>query len=223
MTRLTTWLDGRRRPSVDRRTVGWTAFLLNLQLLAVVSYFLFTDASITEPRYVVYGLVWLNVAGLVLWRVDPPSASFRDRRRAAALAAAYFGLLAIAGGMINPGSPEYEVGYRIAMLPPGWGPAFAFASPAIRIIVMPAYLVGYLALSYLVYDTVLATSRSAVAGVLGLFSCVSCTWPIVAGVASTILGGGTILTASALDGSYDLSTLVFLVTVALLYWRPGFR
>lgn len=223
MTQLSASFDRLRRASVDRTTVGWVAFLLNLQLLAVVSYFLFTDASITEPRYVVYGLVWLNVAGLVLWHVDPPSASFRERRRAVAVAAAYFGLLAIAGGMINPGSPEYELGYRIAMLPPGWGPAFAFASPTVRIIVMPAYLFGYVALSYLVYDTVLATSRSAVAGVLGLFSCVSCTWPIVAGVASTILGGGTILTASALDGSYDLSTLVFLLTVVLLYWRPGFR
>lgn len=221
MTELSTPFDELRSEGIDRKTVGWVVLLGNIQLLAVVSYFVFLDVAIAEPRYVLYGLIWVNVGGLVIWQIDPPTASFPVRRRAIAIAAAYFGLLAVAGGMINSGSPEFGVGYRLALLPPGWGPALVFASPVIRIVVMPAYIVGYVALSYLVYDTILATSRSAIAGALGLFSCVSCTWPIIAGVTSTILGGGTLLAATALEGSYDLSTLVFLGTVALLYWRPG--
>lgn len=223
MTQLTDRFDQLRRASVDRTTVGWVALLLNLQLLAVVSYFLFTSASMTEPRYVVYGLVWLNVAGLVLWRVDPPSASFRERRRALAVATLYFGALALAGSLINAGSPEFDVAYRIALLPPGWGPAFVFASPWVQMVVKPAYLLGYISLSYLVYNTILIASRSAAMSVVGLLSCVSCTWPVVAGLATTVLGGGTFLTALVVNNSYDLSTAVFLVTVALLYWRPGFR
>lgn len=223
MTELPARFDGLRRTSVDRKTVGWVGLLLNLQLLAVVSYFLFTDASMGEPRYVIYGLLWLNVAGLVFRRVDPPSASFAERRRALAIATVYFGLLAIAGTLVNAGSPEFAVNYRIALLPPGWGPAFVFASPYVQLVIEPAYLFGYIALSYLVYNTVLETSRSAAASVLGLFSCVSCTWPIFAGLLTTVFGGGTFLTALAINNSYDLSTVVFLVTVALLYWRPGFR
>ncbi|MFB6234840.1 MAG: hypothetical protein ABEH81_00315 [Halopenitus sp.] len=223
MTQLTTRFDQLRRVSVDRTTVGWVAFLLNLQLLAVVSYFLFTEAGMGEPRYVVYGLLWLNVAVLVLWRVDPPSASFRERRRAVAIATVYFGVVAMAGSLINAGSPEFEIAYRIALLPPGWGPAFVFASPWIQLVVKPAYLLGYVALSYLVYNAVLTASRSAAMSVVGIFSCVSCTWPVVAGLATTVLGGGTFLTALAVNNSYDLSTVVFLITVALLYWRPGFR
>jgi len=216
-------LGALRGLSVDRWHAGWVLVIVNLQLLFVVSYFLFTAATLTEPRYVAYGLIWVNVSALVFRYVDPPAASFTDRRRALAVATAYFWLLAVAGSLINAGSPEFAVDYRIALLPPGWGPAFVFASPYVQLVVRPAYLLGYLALSYLVYDTVLAASRSAVAGVVGLFSCVSCTWPIVAGVLTTLFGGGTFLATSALNNSYDLSTVVFLLTVAFLYWRPGFR
>ena len=87
---------------------------------------------------------------------------------------------------------------------------------------MPAYVVGYLALSYLLYVTVLDAAGSAVGGLLGLVSCVSCAWPVFATVASTVFGGAGLLAASAAEVPYDISTAVFLLTVALLYWRPGF-
>jgi hypothetical protein len=85
---------------------------------------------------------------------------------------------------------------------------------------MPARVVGYLALSYLVYATVIDAAGAAVSGILGLLSCVSCSWPILASLATAILGSGSALAASATALSYDLSTVVFLATVALLYWRP---
>jgi len=209
--------------SLTARQALAVGLLLNLQGMAVVLYLGLTDAVVTEPRYVLYGLVWVNVGALAIRRASPPDAPFRARRRAVAVAAGYFALLAAVGGVVSPGSPEWEVGYRLAMLPPGWGPAFVFASPQLHVVAMPAYVVGYAALAYLVYVTVLDAAGSAVAGVLGLFSCVSCTWPVLAAVASSLVGGGTLLASSAMDLSYDLSTAVFLVTVALLYWRPGVR
>ncbi|MFC7080732.1 DUF7546 family protein [Halorussus caseinilyticus] len=87
---------------------------------------------------------------------------------------------------------------------------------------MPYKLVGYVALAYLVYDTVLDTAGSAVSGVLGLVSCVSCTWPVIATLAAGVTGSGTAVAAAASEWSYTLGTVAFLLTVGLLRWRPSF-
>jgi hypothetical protein len=213
-----------RSYSLDARTLLWVVLVLNVQLVAVVLYYAFGGATLTQPRYVLYGLAWINVGAVVLWRVRPPDGyDFPTRRRAVLVAASYFALLAFFGGLVGPGVPDGVAGTRIAWLPPGWGPALVYAGSNLTVVLVPAYVVGYAALAYLVYVTVLEASGSVVAGALGLFSCVSCTLPIVAAVASAVLGGSGILAATALDASYDVATAVFLLTVALLYWRPGFR
>jgi hypothetical protein len=205
------------------RRLTWAALLLNVQLVAVVLYYSFTSLRLVEPRYVVYGLLWVNVGALVVHSSRPPSGvPFRTRRRALALATAYFGLLAVFGGLIGTGLGEGAQGARIAWLTPGWGPAVTYAGSHVSFVLMPAYVVGYAALAYLVYVALLEASASVVGGLLGLLSCVSCTWPILATVGASLLGGTGFLTASAMQLSYDLSTAVFLATVALLYWRPGF-
>jgi hypothetical protein len=51
-----------------------------------------------------------------------------------------------------------------------------------------------------------------------LVSCVSCTLPVLAALVSGVAGGS--VTAVATGFSYDLSTLVFVASVGLLYWRP---
>ena len=209
-----------RLPSSDR--LLRYALVLNLQFVAVALYYSFSSLRLTEPRYVLFGLLWIDVGLLaVLGRETPSGVPFRTRRRALAAATAYFGLLAVAGGLIGAGI-EGAGGLRVAWLTPGWGPALVYAGSYVSVVLMPAYVVGYAALAYLVYVALLETTRSAVGGVLGLFSCVSCTWPIVAAVGSTLVGGGGFLSASAMQLSYDLSTAAFLATVALLYWRPGF-
>jgi hypothetical protein len=48
---------------------------------------------------------------------------------------------------------------------------------------------------------------------------VSCTLPLLAAVVSS-LAGGAVAFGSASALSYDLSTAVFLLAVALLAWRP---
>jgi len=198
------------------------ALVLNAQLVAVALYYSFTDLRLVEPRYVGYALLWLNVSALVLRRARPPAGvGFRTRRRAVAVAAAYFGLLAVTGGLVGTGV-ESPGGFRVAWLTAGWGPAPIYAGSSLSVVLMPTYVVGYAALAYLVYITLLETTRSAVGGLLGLLSCVSCTWPVLATAGAALFGAGSFLSASAMELSLDLSTAVFLATVALLYWRPGF-
>jgi hypothetical protein len=107
-------------------------------------------------------------------------------------------------------------------LPPGYGPAVLYDGTVLRIVLEPYKVVGYLALAYLVYRTVLDTASVALSGVVGLFSCVSCMWPVLGMVATSIFGSGSVVAAFALDQPYGVSTLVFLSAVALLYYQPRF-
>ena len=212
----------RFRPS--REALLYGALLLNVEIAALVAYFSVGDVALVDPRYAVYGLVWVNVGLWVLWRTDVPDAPRATKRKAAAVAVVYFAVLAVAGGLVTQAMPSGgTAGWSVAWLPPGWGPALLYGGSLFNLILMPARVVGYVALTYLVYATVVDAAGAGVAGLLGLLSCVSCSWPVLAGVAASAFGGGSALAASTLSLSYDLSTLVFLVTVALLYWRPTLR
>lgn len=209
----------------DRQTLGIIAFLLNLQLVGIVLYYILSDIRVSDPRYLLYGLLWVNVGVYILYRASVPSGiSFRTRRIALAISSGYFGLLAVFGGLIGTGIPEnVPGGLRIAWLTPGWGPAVVYGGELITIVLMPAYFIGYLALTYLIYITVLEASGSSIAGLLGLLSCVSCSWPILAAIGAAFFGGSGVLATTALESSYELSTIIFLVTAVILYFRPGFR
>ncbi len=209
--------------SLSTRQIGVIALLLNLQGMGVVLYLGLSGSTVTQPRYFIYGLIWVNVGVYLVWKTSPPSADFPTRRRAVAVAAGYFALLAVFGGVIGTGAGVNATGARIAWLPLGWGPAIVYSGYYVNVTLMPAYVVGYITLSYLVFTTVIDASGSAVAGVIGLFSCVSCSWPIIGFILSSFLGGSGVLIGSALEMSYDLSTAIFLATALLLYWRPGFR
>ena len=209
------------RSRVDVRTLLYGAIVANSLVLLAVAYVLFAGITAMQPRYVVYGLLWVFVGIVVLWKADPAPTDDRTRRRAAAVAVGYFGALAVAGGLLT--LPEVGAAWdvRLVPLPPGWGPAPVVSTPYVVVGLVPARVVGYAALSYLVYATVIDAAGSAVSGLLGLLSCVSCTWPVVASLLTGVIGGGSAVASVALGLSYDLSTAVFLVTVALLYWRPS--
>ncbi len=116
----------------------------------------------------------------------------------------------------------HETGLRLAYrsLPPGFGPALLYSGSVVSLNLFPYQVVGYAALAYLVYATVLDAAGSAVSGLLGLFSCVSCTWPVIGTVVAGLFGSGSAVYAFALSRSFLLSTLVFVSAVALLRWRP---
>ena len=209
----------RLRPSRD--ALLWAGLLVNTELILTFAYLLLADVTVTQWRYFVYPFVWLNVSAWALVRTDPDARSTRDRSVAAAIAVGYFVLLAYVGGLLAPGG-QHALGWRVAWLPPGWGPALLYTGSAVELSLMPYKVVGYLTLAYLVYDTVLDAAGSAVSGLLGLVSCVSCTWPVVASLAAGVAGSGTAVAAAASEWSYALGTVAFVVTVALLRWRPSF-
>jgi hypothetical protein len=216
------------RPRPDRRTLLRVGVVANTLVAAALAYLIFTDVTLGAPRYAVYGLLWVGVGAAAAWttRVGPADAAVR--RRAALVGLVYFGALAVAGGVVVPAPPaQTPDGLRVAFLPPGWGPALIYSGSLVNLVLMPARVVGYLSLAYLVYATVVdalsvadGTLRGTVPGLLGLLSCVSCSWPILASIFTGVFGAGSAVAGTALTFSYDISTLVYVVTVLLLYWRP---
>lgn len=217
-------IDVERFPRPNLRLVAGVVAVFYVEVLALTGYWLFGGVTVTDPRYALYGLVWVNVSLWVFVRTDTPEVNGSTARRALALAVGYFAVLAYTGGVIAPGiSAARAAGFSVLWLPPGWGPALTYQGELVRFVLMPARVLGYLALAYLVYVTVVDAVGSAVSGVLGLLSCLSCTWPVLASVATVLFGGGSFLAAATKSYALGLSTLVFIVTVALLSWRPSVR
>lgn len=211
--------------TLRRDTLLWAALLVNTYLLLVLAYHVLSPNEITGPVPVVVPAVWMGVGLWAIARTDPPTASRRRRTVVMLVAVAYVGLLGFFGGLWGLGVADHPTSFRLAVtsLPPGWSPAVLANTPWIRLSLLPFTVVGYVALGYLLYAALLDAAGSAISGVLGLLSCVSCTWPIVAAVATSIVGGSGAVADAALSQSYPISTVVFVVTVALLYWRPGWR
>lgn len=204
----------------DRHTMVGAALVVNLELIALLLYFLFTDTQVTALRYLVYPWIWINVGIWAIVRTTPQPASTRQRWTALTIAVGYFALLAYTGGLVGIGG--MGTGLRVSWVVPGWGPVVTYGGELFRVILVPFKVVGYVALTYLVYATVIDAAGSAVAGIVGLFSCVSCSWPIAASLLAGVMGGTGAVAGGVYAMSYDLSTVVFVVSVGLLYWRPTF-
>lgn len=218
-----TWTD---RFSPSPETARWAALLVNLEIAILWLWLLTEQPQFDSPlgfRQVVYPFVWINVGLWAIWRTTPAETTTRRRYLAGGLAAGYFLLLAYAGGLVGPAT-GFPVAPGLAWgTPPGFSPALLYDGGLLKVTLLPYKVVGYLALAYLVYATVIDAAGSAITGVLGLFSCISCTWPLIAAVVTGTLGGGAAIANAVYAGGYDLSMAVFLVTVALLYWRPTLR
>jgi len=207
----------RRLLLAETRAIRWWSLVVAAEIALVTAYIAVTGVIVTEPRYVVYPFVWINVGLWAMVRTGLPSVDGRKRWLARALAAGYFLLLAWAGGILLLGIPAPLPGGAVSSIHwniPGWGPSVVYGTPRVRLAVVPFKFVGYVAMTYLVYARLLDATRAVLSGVLGLVSCVGCTFSIL-----LPLLGATTLFGSTLTGlSWDLSTVVFLLTVALLYW-----
>jgi hypothetical protein len=205
-----------------RETIIGGVLLVQAEFLLLFVYLIDTSATPSpgEFMFYVYPFIWINVALWALWRVDVPQTNQRRRLIAGLIAIGYLLVLGYLGGLYGLGLGSMATGFRVSMLPPGWGPALLYGGEYVRLALLPFKLVGYLTLSYLIYVTVIDTATNAAAGLLGLFSCISCTLPLIAAAVGGIIGGGGALIAVASAQSYPLSTAVFVVTVLLLVWRP---
>jgi len=193
------------------------AGLVVLEVVALAVHF--TVAGSTESvRYVVYPFVWINVGLFAVTRVGPVPTG---RRLAAAGVAAVYGLvLAILTGLVGVPLGEHvhahPTGLTASLSAPGWGPRVAYVLGEFHLYFVPFRVVGYVALSYLVYARLAALSLASGAGTVGLAACIGCTLPLLAGT----LGGAGAAALAAVGGySLDLSTLAFLLAVGGL-WQP---
>jgi len=207
----------RRRLLDESAAIRWWCLVIAGEIALVTAYLSVTGTIVTEPRYVVYPFVWINLGVWAMLRVDVPSVDSRHRAVATAVAAVYLLVLSWAGGLVLlgvsgplPGGAVSSIHWNV----PGWGPTLVYGTPRLRLTLIPFKFVGYVAMTYLVYVRLLDATRAVLSGVLGLVSCVGCTFSIL-----LPLLGATTLFGSTLTGlSWDLSTLVFCLTVALLYW-----
>jgi hypothetical protein len=207
---------------VHGETLAWLGLVLTTEFLLVVGYVLVFGVTVRDWTLFAVPFVWINVGGWAILRTVPTSASDRDRRLAKLLAAGYFLVLAYFGGLVAfEGAPITTFSVNVVGIPPGWSPAVIYSGDAVNVVLLPYKVIGYLALAYLVYATALDASNALAGGLVGIFSCVSCSFPVIAGVVTGIAGGGGALAAATTEWTYLLSTLVFVVTVALLYWRPS--
>lgn len=206
--------DGTRRRLLATAAVANTLVLLSL-LYAVL-------AGRSPTGLWAVPIVWFAVGTWGLLGVSPGPAGRRTKLLAGALAVGYFGVLAFVGGLVAPGGePAAGLTLQVTELPPGWNPALLYGGETVRFALVPFSLFGYLTLAYLVYGTALEARSAVAGGALGLFSCVSCTVPVVASLLGGVLGGGAALAAAASEGTYALGSVAFVLTVVLLRYRPG--
>lgn len=235
--RPATITDALARLRPTRTELLFGSIVLGAQALAVMVYLITQPTQILQWRFVVYGLLWINVGLLAIAKTDLPAATTRTRRIGLAVAGGYLLVLAIAGGLVFPtdGGPLAQLlgfetgghvtepsGLSVQLLPPGWGPALIYQGAILTVVLLPYQVVGYLALTYLVFVTVIDAVGSSISGLLGIFTCVSCVWPLFGGVLTTLFGGGSMVAVAAANWPYDVSTIAFLLAVGLLYWRPTF-
>ncbi|WP_232701324.1 DUF7546 family protein [Halobacterium wangiae] len=202
----------------DRSTLLYAALLLNGELALVLLYFALSSSVPTDPVFLAYPFVWVNAAIWGVSKVDLPDAPRDHRLAALGVGVAYFLLLAGVGGLFM--FHGAGLGTRIAWLSPGWGPTLVYSGTAVTMSLYPFKVIGYAALAYLVSATVLDAARTGVAGLLGVFSCVSCTWPVAATVFTGAFGSASAVATLAQNEPYGLSTAVFVSSVLLLVWRP---
>jgi hypothetical protein len=208
--------DRRKRALLYAGVVANTLFVLVL-LFAVLS-------DRTPTQVWLFPIIWFAVGTWALVRTSPTPSNPRTKRVAGAIAVGYFAILAVVGGLVGLAGPVTTgLTIQVTQLPPGWNPSILYAGETVRIAIVPYTAFGYAVLSYLVYATAVEARGAVAGGLLGLFSCVSCTLPVIASLVGGLVGGGAALASAATAQSYGLSTAVFVVTVLLLSVRPGFE
>ncbi|MFC3478802.1 DUF7546 family protein [Halobacterium litoreum] len=200
------------------KTLLYGALLLNGELALVLFYFSVSSSTPADLAFLAYPFVWINAAIWGVSRVDLPDAPAKRKWGAFAVGAAYFLLLGGVGGLYMLHGAG--LGARIAWLSPGWGPALVYSGTGLTVSLLPFKVIGYGALAYLVVATILDATRSGVAGLLGLFACVSCTWPVAATLLTGAFGSASALASVATNQPYALSTAIYVSSVVLLAWRP---
>jgi hypothetical protein len=220
---------------LQRPELWWLTLLVTVEAVGLVGYLLLSNTEVGSVRYLLYPFVWINAGVVGVVHVTPRPADRRAQVVAGVLAGLYFLVLAGLAGLVSVdvasllgtaghhahGHTHAHVrGLQVTMTVPGWGPRVSYAGTGVTLNLVPFRVVGYLALSYLVYAALCDLASAAVSGLLGLGSCLSCTLPIVGSLSAGLVGGAGVVAALSTH-SVDLSTAVFVGSVLLLALRPS--
>jgi hypothetical protein len=209
----------------DRIVLLWGALLVLLEAMAVLLFVSQPRIVVRDPLVYVYPFVWINLGLWATSVVEPPDAESHQRQGAAIIVAGYTLVLAYAAGMLSGGGAppgvDGVVSLTVANVPPGWGPYATVYAPGFSVQLMPYQVIGYAALVYLVYVGLLDVATSAAGAGLGLLTCVSCSWPVLASLLSGVVGSTAALTAAVYGQPYGLATVAYVLTVGVLVYRPG--
>ena len=199
----------------------WLGPLVVLQLGLIALYFTVSTSTPTNVRYVLYPLIWINVGLWAIVRTRTIESGRRTRLIALSVATVYGLVLFVLTGLIGPSAaPPEGTGFRLAMHSPGWGPVVSYVGETFHLTLVPYVTIGYVALSYLVYAAMLEATKGALSGVIGLASCVGCTFPVLLALFGA---GGSTMATTVFSLSMEISTAVFVLAIGLLYWRKRLR
>lgn len=177
---------------------------------ALLGYTLAVDPVVHSVSQVAYPVVWLGASLTALWLVRDRLSGLRPL--AVGIGAGYTLVLLWTAGLV--GAPAGPAGTTVHLAMPGWGPAVVYTGSALTVTVVPFLVTGYVTLGVLAAGALQATLRTTVAGVLSLFACVSCTAPLLAGLAGSLGAGSVAATVST--AQYPLATAAFLLSAGSL-------
>lgn len=189
------------------------ALLLVVEVVAVLAYVRTTGATDVSAWRYAYPLIWINLTLLAVLVARRRSLSASGPL--AALAGAYFLVLAWVGGLFSFGGGGG--GLAVHTLPPGWGPMITYEGSILTLSLVPFRVVGYVGLTYLVYVALGRSLGAGTVGLVGVFSCVTCTGSVLALVVGA-LGGGSVATMGAIESAAELSLFVFALSLVALVW-----
>jgi hypothetical protein len=200
--------------------------LVAIQVIAALVYGVVFEVTPTRVTTFLLPFVWIAVSALAVWWTDTADREPRLRLLAGAIAAGYLLIFLYLSGTIGTAPDQFDavtgafgVGVEFERTL-GWGPVIFYGGEFLGARIHPYQVIGYAALSYLIYAAVLDSVRSASAGLVGVALCPACALaavsPVVAGLAGTA-------SAFALffQYNYEIATVIFVGAMGLLYWRPS--
>ncbi len=204
---------------ISVRNIFLWIFIVFIELVIVWIYFLLSSSQPTDLRYLAYPFIWINTSVWVVYKTEHISSENKYITVLVLfISIFYFLVLLYIPGLIGFSTQKSTEGLYLSIVTPGWGPIISYTGNLIQFTIIPFQVIGYLSISYLIYISLLNTTKSSiVGGLLGLFTCVGCVTPIFASLLGFLGGGLTSLTTSAYSFSYDIGTIIFLITIWLLY------
>lgn len=209
--------------NVDFYTLTLVNLIISIQLVLAVVYTVLTGATVPGIKYFVIPFIWINVAGWAIIQTSPIARKFKHRAVAFGIASVYFLFILFLSGLLRPGTTSLAQitgmgGFSVTWRSIGWGPTLLYSGEWFEMVLIPYQVIGYLALAYLLYATVLDMTPSAFGGVLGLLPCPGCAAPLITSLIAGVAGTSSAV-ALLVSYQYELATVLFVASIALLSRR----